>query len=169
MPVSLRSPRPDDATAFCDAVMGSRALHHPWVSPPCTPDAFSAFIQKYEDPANACFLAVNEDDELVGCINLNEIIRGPFKSAYLGYYVFVPFDSKGLMKQALSLAVAEAFGQLGLHRLEANIQPGNKASLALVRSLGFRHEGYSPRYLFIDGQWRDHERFAMTIEDWSAS
>ncbi len=168
MPVSFRHPQPDDSAAFCAAVNRSRALHHPWVSPPGTPEAFSTFIQKYDCQTNISFLAVNGSDELVGCINLNEIVRGPFKSAYMGYYGFVPLTGKGLMKQALSRVITEAFGPLGLHRLEANIQPDNEASIGLVRSLGFRHEGFSPRYLFIEGQWRDHERYAITAEDWPA-
>ena len=104
--------------------------------------------------------------QLIGCININEIVRGAFQSAFLGYYAFLPHNGKGLMKQALALVVSEAFHQLQLHRLEANIQPSNVASIALVKSLGFRLEGYSKRYLKIDGEWRDHERYAITAEEW---
>jgi [ribosomal protein S5]-alanine N-acetyltransferase len=71
-----------------------------------------------------------------------------------------------LMTEALSLAIGQAFGDLGLHRLEANIQPGNAASLALARRLGFRREGFSPRYLCIAGRWRDHERWALLSDEW---
>jgi ribosomal-protein-alanine N-acetyltransferase len=59
-----------------------------------------------------------------------------------------------------------AFRSYKLHRLEANIQPGNHRSIALVRGLGFAREGYSPRYLKIGGRWRDHERWALTVERW---
>jgi ribosomal-protein-alanine N-acetyltransferase len=64
------------------------------------------------------------------------------------------------------LVLERAFTQLGLHRVEANIIPSNTASLGVARNCGFRKEGYSPRYLRIAGTWQDHERWAMTIEDW---
>ena len=69
------------------------------------------------------------------------------------------------MRDGLELALRLAFGSLGLHRLEANIQPGNASSVALVKGAGFRLEGYSRRYLKISGRWRDHERWAILAED----
>ncbi|MFC0269092.1 GNAT family N-acetyltransferase [Kushneria aurantia] len=83
----------------------------------------------------------------------------------MGLYPIIP-SGKGLMKRAMMLVISEAFERHQLHRLEANIQPGNLASIALVESLGFRLEGYSPRYLNIAGQWRDYHRYAITVEDW---
>ena len=108
---------------------------------------------------------VENDGRIAGVVNLNEIVRGPFLSAYLGYYGVAGAGGRGAMTRAVGLVVAQAFGKLGLHRLEANIQPDNARSRALVRRLGFRLEGFSPRYLRIAGAWRDHERWALLSED----
>lgn len=111
----------------------------------------------------------NDDDDIVGAININEIVRGPFQSGYLGYYAFSKHAGQGLMKQGLALVVGEAFTSLSLHRLEANIQPENVGSISLVRRCGFSKEGFSRRYLRIAGAWRDHERWALLREDWTPS
>ena len=92
-------------------------------------------------------------------------MRGYFQSAYLGYYASARHAGKGLMGEAMALVLDHAFGPLALHRLEANIQPGNAPSIALARGAGFRLEGYSPRYLLIGGRWRDHERYAITADE----
>jgi ribosomal-protein-alanine N-acetyltransferase len=108
------------------------------------------------------------DGAIVGVVNLNEIVRAALQSAYLGYYAFQPHAGQGYMAEGLGLVLRHAFRRLGLHRLEANIQPGNRASRELVRRLGFRKEGFSPRYLKIGGRWRDHERWAIVREAWGA-
>ncbi len=166
MSITIRPPQPEDEMPFIEAVKRSQDVLHPWISAPQTHDEFVAYIEKYQSENNISYLAVGDEDQLVGCININEIVRGRFCSAFLGHYGFVPFVGKGLMKQAMSLVITQAFDTHDLHRLEANIQPDNRPSIKLVQSLGFRHEGYSPRYLFIDNQWRDHERYAITTEDW---
>ena len=106
------------------------------------------------------------DKRIVGSINLSQIFMGGFRSAYLGYYICAPFAGLGYMSEGLRLMLRYSFRQLKLHRLEANIQPRNKASIALVKRAGFVREGYSRRYLKIGGQWRDHERWAILTEDW---
>lgn len=103
-------------------------------------------------------------NKVVGVVNINEIVAGAFQSAYLGYYGMLNFARTGLMTEALRAAVDFAFSELGLHRLEANIQPGNTASIALVRRVGFKQEGLSPSYLRINGEWRDHERWALLAD-----
>lgn len=166
MPLALEPLQLGHESAFLAAVERSRDLHHPWVAPPATAEAFRAAVAKADGERNLSFLAINDAADPVGCINLNEVVRGAFQSCYLGYYAFAPFAGTGRMKQAMTLVIGKAFTDLALHRLEANIQPGNAASIALVQSLGFRHEGFSPRYLHIDGGWRDHKRYALTAEDW---
>jgi [ribosomal protein S5]-alanine N-acetyltransferase len=110
------------------------------------------------------FVCLRGSDELVGVVNISEIVHGAFRSGYLGYYAFAPYAEHGLMTEGLALVVDDAFHRLRLHRLEANIQPGNTASLGLVRRLDFRHEGFSLRYLKIRGRWRDHERWAVLAD-----
>lgn len=113
-------------------------------------------------PDSCGFLVVHRDtDALVGVINITSIALGLLRSADLGYYAFAGFERQGLMREGVSAAIRYAFERLKLHRLEANIQPGNVASLALVRSCGFSKEGFSRRYLKIGGRWRDHERWAI--------
>jgi len=109
----------------------------------------------------AFFIQTRKTGELVGVINITNMILGSFRSAYLGYYVFAGFDRQGLMRQGLRAVVRYAFTSLKLHRLEANIQPGNAASIALAASCDFAREGFSPRYLKIARRWRDHERWAI--------
>jgi ribosomal-protein-alanine N-acetyltransferase len=112
------------------------------------------------------FLVTTTAGDLAGVINVSEIVRGAFCSAYLGYYAFVPNDGCGYIRVALAKVIGLSFAKYRLHRLEANIQPGNARSIQLVQGLGFRREGYSPKYLKIGGRWRDHERWAITTELW---
>ena len=107
-----------------------------------------------------------EDDAILGFFNLSQIVARPLQSAYLGYAVGKPFAGQGYMREGIELVLRHAFVTLRLHRVEANIQPGNHASIALARGAGFRREGFSPRYLKIGGRWRDHERWAILAEDW---
>lgn len=156
-----------DEAAFLDAVRGSRSLFDGWAAPPDSPEKFARHLKQYSGDRCYSFLAKDNAANLIGCINLSEVVRGAFQSAYLGYYAFAPHHGKGLMKEVMSSVITLAFTELGLHRLEANIQPDNSRSTGLVKSLGFRLEGYSPRYLKIGDEWRDHERHAITTEDWS--
>jgi ribosomal-protein-alanine N-acetyltransferase len=154
------------ATAFVDAVRRSRHLHGRWARPPATREQYQAFVRRARQPGYACHLVCTDDGELAGVINISEIVRGAFCSGYLGYYAFEPHAGRGHMRSGLAAVLRLAFRRYKLHRLEANIQPANGRSIALVRSLGFSLEGYSPRYLKINGRWRDHERWALTVETW---
>ena len=100
---------------------------------------------------------------LVGQLNLGNIVRRAFCSAYAGYWVDSRVAGRGIIPTALALAVDHAFGAGGLHRIEVNIRPENRPSAGgWWRSSGFREEAYHPRYLHIDGAWRDHLGYAMT-------
>ncbi|GAA4076598.1 GNAT family N-acetyltransferase [Actinomadura miaoliensis] len=152
-----------DQDEFCSLVRASAKLHRPWVQLPATAQEFQAWMRRFDDGANRGFLVrVRETGDAAGMININSIIRGRYQGASLGYAAFAPAAGRGYMAEGLTLALRYAFHDLRLHRLEANIQPANKASLALVQRLGFRYEGFSPAYLYIDGAWRDHERWAIT-------
>ncbi|HMB70489.1 MAG TPA: GNAT family N-acetyltransferase [bacterium] len=151
---------------FLAAARRSARLHHPWVSPPTTPKQFAAYLARQNGTTHLGYLAFSRSDDLVGVVNVSEIVRGVFQSAYLGFYAFAPHEGHGYMSAALSAVIGKCFRKHGLHRLEANIQPENTRSIALVRRLGFRKEGFSERYLKIDGRWRDHERWAILREGW---
>ncbi len=162
----LRAPSLRDRHAFLAAVRASRSLHRPWVYPPEDAEAFANYLRRLRSPDAAGFLVRrNEDDAIAGVINLSQIFLGNFRSAFLGYYALEPFAGQGYMTEGMRLVLRHAFGVLGLHRLEANVQPTNVSSIALARGLGFRHEGFSPRYLKVGGRWRDHERWAILAED----
>ena len=160
--IYVRHPVLADERAFLSAARASRKLHHPWTAAPDTPALFRAYIERMSLPANSALLICRRDTHaLVGVVNVTNIILGLFRSGYLGYYAFAGHERQGLMRQGLRATVGHAFKSLKLHRLEANIQPENTASIALVTSCGFTQEGYSPRYLKIGGRWRDHERWAI--------
>ena len=169
MRVRLEKPTVRLEKAFLCAVRRSRALHRGTVSPPSTPEAYRSYVASLRKRnREGFFVSVTESGELAGVVNVGEIVRGPFLSAYLGYYAFVPLAGTGLMREGLELVVRHCFRVLRLHRLEANIQPHNRRSIALAAGLGFRLEGLSPRYLKVCGRWRDHERWALLAEDWRA-
>jgi len=164
--VSIRRPRRGDETEFLALMRQSSQLHHPWVFPPTSRAAFLEYLATRRLDSEDGFLVIERQSQRIcGVINLNVITRGALQSAYVAYYVGQPYVGQGYMKEGLLQAMAVAFGELGLHRLEANIQPGNTPSIRLVRACGFRHEGFSPKYLYIDGAWRDHERFAILKEE----
>ena len=165
--VYIRPPRRSDEHEFVTQMRDSRAFHKPWASAPTDPARFAAYLEDANRSDFEAFLVCRiEDDQLVGFFNLSQITRGSLQSGYLGYAVAHRFARQGYMREGIELVLRAAFVELRLHRLEANIQPGNQASIALARGAGFQREGFSPRYLKISGRWRDHERWALLADDW---
>ena len=168
--VVLRKLRLEDEQAYLTMVAASRSLHHPWTRPPADTAGFRALIERGA-PGDFVSLAGwrADDNTLVAIVNLSQIARGGFQSCYCGFYANAATAGQELTRETLELCLRYAFSHEQLHRVEANVQPNNTASLTLVRRIGFRHEGFSPRYLHIDGAWRDHERFAITAVEWQSA
>lgn len=163
--VGIRRPVESDREPFIQKTNASAGFLHPWVEVP-PPDRFDRYLKSRQSVTeDGFFIFTAGTDELAGVINVNCIIRGFAQMAYLGYYMFEPFARRGYMTEGIQLVVSYAFNQMKLHRLEANIQPENSASIALVKRCGFRNEGFSPRYLKVFGVWKDHERWARLADD----
>ena len=149
--VRLRPLTPDDQDEFIAQARASTGLHHPWYTMPTTPAAFQAYLAKYSQPtAEGWLVCLRDGGALAGMITIDSIVQGRFQSATLSYAAFAPAAGRGYMSEGLALVLRHVFCELRLHRL--------------VGRLGFRQEGYSPAMLFIDGAWRDHERWAITRE-----
>lgn len=167
--VLLRAPTVEYAEAFIRLVRLSRERDRWRATPPGTKRQFAGYVARSQRPDfDGRLVCLKATGEPLGMVNASQIYRGGFRSAYLGYWIGAPFEGKGLMREGVALMLNRVFGVLRLHRIEANIQPKNRRSLALAKALGFRREGFSPRYLKFDGVWRDHVRFAITVEDWRA-
>jgi ribosomal-protein-alanine N-acetyltransferase len=167
MDVDVAVPRSSDAGEFVTAAQASRALHQPWLDSPDTPARFAAYLERAARDDQAAYLFRHRlCGALVGYVNVNNIVRGGLQSGFLGYGAFASHAGQGLMTRGLRAVLEIVFSDLGLHRVEANIQPANRRSISLVRRLGFEKEGFSPGYLMVDGGWRDHERWALRAENW---
>ena len=165
--VIIRPPAPGDCSAFIAAVRRSRSFHRSRISPkPATTEAFKCYLKRYSSRLHQPFCVFHrETGDIVGVINLNNVIRGVFQSASVGYFAFKPYAGQGLMHEGLLLVLKQAFHKLKLHRIEAEIQPNNHASIALVKKCGFVKEGFARRFAKVCGRWRDHERWAIRSED----
>jgi ribosomal-protein-alanine N-acetyltransferase len=165
MPVDVQRVRRADAPELIAANRESVAYHAPWITGFTDQAGFDTWFARGITGPNVSLIARERaTGALVGVVNLNEIVLGAFRSAYLSYWGYVRFGGSGLMTEALREAVRYAFEELGLHRVEASIQPGNARSIALVQRVGLSKEGFSPKLLFIDGAWRDHEHWALLAD-----
>ncbi|MEV8314468.1 GNAT family protein [Streptomyces sp. NPDC059900] len=168
-----------DGPEFTARARESRELHGPWLFPPTTDKAYQAYAGALiEGRGRMGFLVCERGGEggeqgrgsaaggaIAGFVNINNIVEGAFLCGALGYGAFAHAAGRGLMSEGVGLVTRYAFDVLKLHRLEINVQPGNTASIALARRCGYRLEGFSPDFLYIDGAWRDHERWALTATE----
>lgn len=172
--VRLESLAPRHFQDFSAARRQSAAFLRPWepAPPPDTDpysrELFDEALERSKATASTRFVIVRKSDErLLGGMSVNNIVRGAFQSASVGYWIAEPFARQGYTTEALQLALWHCFEELDLHRVEANVMPHNQASLSLIARAGFRREGFSRRFLRINGEWRDHERWALLVEDYS--
>ncbi|WP_083975245.1 GNAT family N-acetyltransferase [Kitasatospora mediocidica] len=168
MRVTIREPRPADIGPYAEAVR--RSAEHIGQWNPVEPDGLPELLQRQGEGLRTFLIIDRETGGLAGKCNVANIVMGRFCNGALGYDSYVPFNGTGRMTEGLQLVIDRCFadqasGGLGLHRLEINVQPDNERSVALARRLRFRHEGFTPRMLFLSGAWRDHERFALTREE----
>ncbi|MCF3121507.1 MULTISPECIES: GNAT family N-acetyltransferase [Streptomyces] len=165
--VAVRHLRREDHDEISALSRESAELQRRWLGVrEFTREAFERRLERLGRPTHEGFvICLRDTGAIVGGVNINDIVRGALQTGTLGYTAYASTTGRGYMTEGLGLVVQHAFGPLGLHRLEANIQPDNVASLHLVARLGFRREGYSTAFQLIDGAWRDHERWARTADD----
>ncbi|KJS57083.1 GNAT family N-acetyltransferase [Streptomyces rubellomurinus] len=170
--VMIRAPRPEDKAPYAEAVR--RSADHIGRWNPVEPDGLPDLLKRQGAGLRTFLIFDRESGGMVGKVNVANIVMGRFCNATLGYDAYLPFAGTGRMTEGLRLVLDRCFapaaaGGLGLHRLEINVQPENERSIAMAKRLGFRHEGYTPRMLYLQDDWRDHERFALTAEEWPGS
>jgi len=174
--VFLRFPVPGDADEIIALRKRSSKRLKPWDPKPprgktmWSTDWFARLLESRSSPAHCkMLLCLNDDGAIIGGANINEIVRGPFNNGIAGWWIGDPYEGHGYMTEGLALLLEHAFIGLRLHRVEANVRPENVRSRALALRTGFRHEGFSPRYLQINGEWADHDRYAVVVEEWRAN
>lgn len=165
--VYLRVPEPGDCAEYIAMSRRSEKFHRGLIKMSRSEEEFDKFLERAQQETYASFIIFRaRDNAVAGMINLSQIFYGPFCNAYLGYGLGTGFTGEGLMAEAVALLLKHAFTDLKLHRVEANVQPENLPSIAVLKRNGFSKEGYSKKYLKIGGKWRDHERWAIVKEDW---
>lgn len=173
--VLLRHPVESDRAEWLKLRRENREYLERWepLPPPGTTwgeDAsFDRFLHSAVGDDRRRYLAcLTDSGAIFGQFSLANIIRGPLQQCFLGYWIAERYSGRGLATRAMRLALRLAFEDLRLHRVEANIQPHNQRSRKLAARCGLRLEGFSPRYLEIAGGWADHERWAITREEFSS-
>ena len=174
-PVLLRPPRWRDSRAWSEVRLRNRHWLEPWEpssaltwhdrnSAGAWPQQHSA-LKKAARAGSMLPLMIIDTGRLAGQITVSNIVHGAQRSCTAGYWVDGALAGRGIVPTALALVIDHCFTAIGLHRVEIDIRPENAASLRVVEKLGLRREGYYERYLDINGAWRDHVAFAITIEE----
>jgi len=158
---------PEDENLFLEMAYKSKAFHAPWVFPAIDSSAFKELlVRNTQDNFETVVVRPQGIQDIIGIFNLSQIFYHNFQNTIMGCYANIAYHGQGLMREGLLQTVGYTFFRLKLHRIEANIICGNQRSLNLFSKFGFRHEGMSKNYLYVDDAWRDHEKFALTREDW---
>ncbi|MGP1275187.1 MAG: GNAT family N-acetyltransferase [Caulobacterales bacterium] len=172
--IRLRHPGPDDYEAWAKLRSASRghteAWEPAWSEDELTRTAYKRRLRRYQQDVETgqgypFFIFRASDGVFVGACNLNNVRRGVLQAADIGYWIGSPYVRRGHARAAVRRVVTFAFAQLNLNRIEAATRPENEASRSLLMSVGFSPEGYARRYLKINGEWRDHLKFAIVRGD----
>ncbi|WP_370288778.1 GNAT family N-acetyltransferase [Nocardioides sp.] len=171
--VRLRPIRARDGAAWRTARRRNAAWLARWdaTAPPgadARPLTFRALVKRLRRSArrgHSFPFVVEVDGQFAGQVSVNNIVRGSAQFASVGYWIDQRFAGKGVIPRAVAMVVDHAFFVAKLHRIEICIRPENSNSLRVVEKLGLHEVGYAPRFLHIDGDWRDHRIFAVTRED----
>ena len=170
--ITTRLVDPGDAAVLADLVVRNRGFLAPWE--PVRPGTYFTLdgqaeviadsLERYEQGSQVPRVILDEAGAVVGRINLNNVVRGAFLSASVGYWLAEEAGGRGLATAALAEMVTVGFGEQGLHRLEAGTVPENLRSQAVLRRNGFEQFGYAPRYLAVAGRWQDHLLFQRVAD-----
>jgi ribosomal-protein-alanine N-acetyltransferase len=169
--VSVRVVRLKDAKRLERLVLGNREWLRPWeATNPDGPNSFDIKAQirgllKQMSKQQGLPLVIEHAGQVVGQLNVSNIIYGSVGSCIIGYWIAPEFAGKSITTKAVALTTDYLLNVAGLHRVEIDIRPENSASLRVVEKLGFRYEGLKERFIHINGDWRDHYVFALTLED----
>ena len=171
--MTLRPLRRSDVGAWRDARRRNAVWLLPWDAtvPPgveARATSFRTLTRRLSRAARAGTtfpFAVEVDGRFVGQVSVNNIVRGSAQFASLGYWIDQQYAGRGVMPRAVAMAIDHCFTTAGLHRVEIAIRPENTNSLRVVEKLGLSEFGFAPRFLHIDGDWRDHRLYAITKEE----
>jgi ribosomal-protein-alanine N-acetyltransferase len=174
-PVVLRPPKLRDGRTWSEIRLRNQAWLEPWE--PTSPHAWEdrngisawpslhAALRSSARHGTMLPFMITYGGRIAGQINVSNVVHGVLQSCTVGYWVDQALAGRNITPTALALVIDHCFGAVGLHRVEVDIRPENAASLRVVEKLGLRQEGFYERFLDIDGAWRDHLAFAITVEE----